>query len=200
MIQNIILATSNAGKVKEFNTALENFPWRLIPQSQRGVTEVEETGLTFIENALIKARHAAKQTGLPAIGDDSGLIVDALNGAPGLYSARYAGKNATREQHIAKLLHELGDTPLEKRTARFYCILVFLRYADDPTPLTAVGIWEGSILFKPEGEHGFGYEPIFYVPTHHCSAAEISLEQKTQLSHRGQAWRKLNNLIKLNFS
>jgi XTP/dITP diphosphohydrolase len=200
MIQDIILATSNAGKVKEFNTALENFIWKLIPQSEHGVTEVEETGLTFIENALIKARHAAKQTGLPTIGDDSGLIVDALNGAPGLYSARYAGKNATREQHIAKLLHALGDTPLEKRTARFYCILVFLRYADDPTPLTAEGIWEGSILFKPEGEHGFGYEPIFYVPTHHCSAAEISLEQKTQLSHRGQAWRKLSNLIKLNFS
>jgi XTP/dITP diphosphohydrolase len=190
-MQKIILATMNPGKVKEFASAMQNLSWKLVPQSEFNVSEAEETGLTFVENALIKARHAAKQTNLPAIGDDSGLIVDAINGAPGLYSARYAGKKVSREQHIAKLLHELGDTPLEKRTARFYCVLVFLKTYDDPVPIIAEASWEGSILFEPQGLQGFGYEPIFYLPTYQCSAAEISLEEKMRISHRGQAWRKL---------
>ena len=161
------------------------------PQSEFNVDEVEETGLTFVENAILKARHAAKISGLPAIADDSGLEVDALNGAPGIYSARYAGTDATDEQNLQKLLADLKNVPDEQRTARFQCLLVYLRHADDPTPLICQGTWEGFITQEPMGDNGFGYDPVFFVPKHNCTSAQLTPEQKNQLSHRGQALNKL---------
>ena len=161
------------------------------PQSEFNVDEVEETGLTFVENAILKARHAAKISGLPAIADDSGLEVDALNGAPGIYSARYAGTDATDEQNLQKLLADSKNVPDEQRTARFQCLLVYLRHADDPTPLICQGTWEGFITQEPMGDNGFGYDPVFFVPKHNCTSAQLTPEQKNQLSHRGQALNKL---------
>jgi XTP/dITP diphosphohydrolase len=161
------------------------------PQSEYGVVDAEETGLTFVENAIIKARNAARHTGLAAIADDSGIEVDALNGAPGIYSARYAGAGASDRANLEKLLHELRDVAETGRSARFQCLMVYLRHADDPTPLICQGTWEGSILFEPRGENGFGYDPVFYVPTHDCSSAELDADVKNSLSHRGQALRKL---------
>ena len=155
------------------------------------VPDIEETGLTFVENAILKARNAAQHTGRPAIADDSGIEVDALNGAPGIYSARYAGIGASDQANLEKLLTELGDLPEEKRTARFQCLMVYMRHANDPTPLICQGSWEGRILFKPQGENGFGYDPVFYVPTHDCSSAELPADVKNSLSHRGQALSKL---------
>ncbi len=179
------------GKVKEFQELLNNFSWRIIPQSAFGLPSVAETGLTFVENALIKARYATEHTGLAALADDSGLVVDALHGAPGIYSARYAGENATEEQHIAKLLHELREIPEDKRTAHFHCALVYMRYPADPSPIIAQGIWEGRILNSPVGKKGFGYDPVFYLSEFHCSAAELTVEIKNKISHRGQALIKL---------
>jgi len=161
------------------------------PQGEFGVTDAEETGLTFVENAILKARHASSHTGLPAIADDSGLEVDALNGAPGIYSARYAGSGASDQANLEKLLAALQDVPEAQRSARFQCLLVYLRHAGDPTPLICQGTWEGRILFTPRGEYGFGYDPVFHVPTHDCSSAELAPELKNSLSHRGQALRKL---------
>jgi XTP/dITP diphosphohydrolase len=155
------------------------------------VPDAEETGLTFVENALLKARNAAAHTGLAAIADDSGIEVDALHGAPGIYSARYAGAGASDQANLEKLLAVLRDVPEAARTARFQCLLVYLRHADDPTPLICQGTWEGRILDAPRGENGFGYDPVFYVPTHDCTSAELPPEVKNALSHRGQALRKL---------
>jgi len=163
----------------------------VIPQSDRGVPEAEETGLSFVENAILKARNAARHTGLPAIADDSGIEVDYLNGAPGIYSARYAGKGASDEQNLRKLLDDLVGVPQTERTARFQCLMVYLRHEFDPTPVICQGTWEGRILFEPRGTHGFGYDPIFFVPTHNCSSAELPPEVKNNLSHRGQALREL---------
>jgi len=191
MSKAIVLASSNAGKVREFNQLLGGLQLEVVPQSQFHVTDAEETGLTFVENAILKARNAAQHTGLPAIADDSGLEVDALHGAPGIYSARYAGPKASDAENLEKLLGMLRDVPEEKRGARFQCVLVYLRHALDPTPLICQGTWKGSILTAPRGANGFGYDPVFFVPTHACSAAELPAESKNILSHRGQALSQL---------
>jgi XTP/dITP diphosphohydrolase len=190
-MKEIILASSNPGKVREINQLLAGLDLHVQPQTDFGVPDIEETGLTFVENAILKARNAAQHTGLPAIADDSGIEVDALNGAPGIYSARYAGIGASDQANLEKLLAELGDLPEEKRTARFQCLMVYMRHTNDPTPLICQGSWEGRILFKPQGENGFGYDPVFYVPSHDCSSAELPADVKNSLSHRGQALRKL---------
>ncbi|OGI40878.1 MAG: non-canonical purine NTP pyrophosphatase, RdgB/HAM1 family [Candidatus Muproteobacteria bacterium RBG_16_62_13] len=191
MSKRIILASNNPGKVREFNQLLGGIDIEVVPQSDYHVPEAEETGLTFVENALLKARQAARHTSLPALADDSGLEVDALNGAPGIYSARYAGKGASDEQNLRKLLADLQGLPEEQRVARFQCVLVYLRHEFDPTPLICQGTWEGRILTAPQGKNGFGYDPVFYVPTHRCSSAELPAEVKNTLSHRGQALRAL---------
>jgi len=190
-VKDIVLASSNPGKVREINQLLAGLELQVRPQGEFGVTDAEETGLTFVENAILKARHASSHTGLPAIADDSGLEVDALNGAPGIYSARYAGSGASDQANLEKLLAALQDVPEAQRSARFQCLLVYLRHAGDPTPLICQGTWEGRILFAPRGEYGFGYDPVFHVPTHDCSSAELAPELKNSLSHRGQALRKL---------
>lgn len=186
-----VLASSNPGKVREFNELLTGHPIEVVPQSQFGVQDAEETGLTFVENAILKARNAARHTGLPAIADDSGLEVDALKGAPGIYSARYAGIGAGDRANLEKLLAELEGVPEAGRSARFQCLMVYLRHADDPTPLICQGTWEGRILTAPRGNNGFGYDPVFFVPTHNCSSAELEPAVKNVLSHRGQALRQL---------
>jgi len=191
MTKHIVLASNNPGKVREINQMLAGLSLTVKPQSEFGVPEAEETGLTFVENALLKARNAARLTGLPAIADDSGIEVDILNGAPGIYSARFAGKGASDEQNLRKLLTDLAAITEEERTARFQCLMVYLRHEFDPTPVICQGTWEGRILFEPRGTNGFGYDPIFFVPTHNCSSAELPPEVKNKLSHRGQALRAL---------
>jgi XTP/dITP diphosphohydrolase len=191
MSATIVLASSNPGKVREIARLLSGVHLTVVPQSSYDVPEAPETGLTFVENAILKARNASRHTGLPAIADDSGLEVDALDGAPGVHSARYAGENGSDEANVAKLLRELAGVPQDKRTARFQCLMVYLRHADDPTPIICQGMWEGRVLFEPRGTSGFGYDPVFFVPTHNCSAAELPPEVKNQISHRGQALRKL---------
>jgi XTP/dITP diphosphohydrolase len=189
MTKQIVLASSNPGKVREINQMLEGLHLTVVPQSDFKVPDADETGLTFIENALLKARNATRRTGLPAIADDSGIEVDYLNGAPGIFSARYAGKGASDEQNLKKLLDELEGIPEAERSARFQCLMVYLRHEFDPTPVICQGTWEGRILFEPRGKNGFGYDPIFFVPTHDCSSAELPPEVKNKLSHRGQALR-----------
>jgi len=190
-MKEIILASSNRGKVREINHLLAGLDLHVQPQTEYGVPDIEETGLTFVENAILKARNAAQHTGLPAIADDSGIEVDALQGEPGIYSARYAGAGASDRDNLEKLLAQLGDLPGEQRTARFQCLMVYMRHAHDPTPIICQGTWEGRILFEPRGENGFGYDPVFYVPTQDCSSAELAADVKNSLSHRGQALRKL---------
>ena len=196
MSRRIVLATSNPGKVKEINRLLNNTELEVVPQSEVGVADIEETGLTFVENAILKARNAAACSGLPAIADDSGLEVDALEGAPGIYSARYAGANASDQDNLQQLLRDLATVPDGQRSARFQCLMVYLRHARDPVPLIFQGTWEGSILPAPRGENGFGYDPVFYVPEQRCSSAELAAEVKNNLSHRGQALRKLVAALK----
>lgn len=191
MTRRVVLASNNKGKVREFSALLAGLDFAVVPQAEFGTPEIEETGLTFVENAILKARNAASHANLPAIADDSGIEVDALDGAPGIYSARYAGKGASDEQNLQKLLTDLRDVPEGKRTARFQALVVYLRHALDPTPIICQGTWEGRILFAPRGANGFGYDPVFFVPTHNCSSAELPPEVKNQLSHRGQALRKL---------
>ena len=191
----IVVASNNAGKVREINQLLEGTGVRVVPQGDFGVPEAEETGLTFVENAILKARNAAQHSGLPAIADDSGIEVDALHGAPGIHSARYAGPGSSDEDNVGKLLHALESVPEAERGARFQCVLVYLRHASDPTPLICQGTWEGRILEAPRGENGFGYDPVFYVPTHGCSAAELHPAIKNKLSHRGQALRRLRQRL-----
>jgi len=187
----VVLASGNAGKVREFNQLLAGAHIEVVPQSSFGVPEAEETGLTFVENAILKARNAARHTGLPAVADDSGIEVDALNGAPGIYSARYAGPGASDEENLYKLLAALEGLPDERRGARFQCVIAYLRHAEDPTPLICQGTWEGWILAAPRGANGFGYDPVFYVPDEGVSSAELAPETKNRLSHRGQALRRL---------
>lgn len=190
-MQKVVLATGNAGKVRELASLLRDFGLDIVAQTDLGVESAEETGLTFIENSILKARHAAAITGLPAIADDSGLAVDALGGAPGIYSARYAGVDASDRQNLEKLLVALKDVPDGQRQAQFHCVLVYLRHADDPTPLVFHGVWPGEITHAPAGEGGFGYDPIFYVPSEGKTAAELTREEKSAISHRGQALKQL---------
>ncbi len=192
-MERIVLASGNNGKLIELGTMLAKKNVELVPQSKYQVSEVEESGLSFVENALIKARHASIETSLSAIADDSGIEVDYLNGEPGIYSARYAGDSGPGADlsNNEKLLAELDDVPDEKRTARFQCVIVYMRHAKDPMPLICQGTWEGSILRQEKGSNGFGYDPLFFVPTHDCASAELAPEIKNSLSHRGQALRKL---------
>ena len=191
--QKIVLASGNKGKIKEIQAILKEY--QVVPQSQFNVEEAEETGTTFVENAIIKARNASEHCHLPAIADDSGIVVDALNGNPGIFSARYAGKGASDQDNLIKLLKDLEHIPTEQRTARFVCVIVFMRHANDPLPLIAQGIWEGQILTDAVGENGFGYDPVFWVPTHQKASAELTSEVKNSLSHRGRALMLLTNLI-----
>ena len=195
-MRKIVLATGNAGKLREFGAVLAELDLEIVPQSAFGVPEAEETGLTFVENALLKARNAALYTGLPALADDSGLAVDALGGAPGIFSARYAGAGAGARANIDKLLAELGSVPAELRTARFVCALALLHHPADPTPLLCQGSWEGVILAEPRGAGGFGYDPVFFVPTEGRTAAELEPALKNRLSHRGQALAELARWLK----
>lgn len=195
-MSRLVLATGNAGKVRELSALLAGSAFTLIDQRSLGVSDVAETGLTFVENALIKARHAARETGLPAIADDSGLVVPALNGAPGIWSARYAGENATDQQNIDRLLEALRHCPADQRQASFHCVLVFLRHADDPVPLICHGSWAGEISAAPDGDGGFGYDPIFWLPEHGVTAARLSAEEKNRWSHRGQALRQLQEALR----
>lgn len=192
--QKIVLASGNAGKIKEIQAILEQHP--IVPQSLFNVAEADETGTTFVENAIIKARNAALHCNLPAIADDSGLVVDALDGVPGVYSARYAGVGASDSDNTQKLLEALKDVPESERTARFICVMVFMEHADDPLPIIAQGVWEGRILTEPTGTHGFGYDPVFFVPGYGCSSAELAPDVKNSLSHRGMALRILSDAIK----
>jgi len=191
MTTKIILASSNTGKVREFNELLAGSSLEVVPQSVYDVPDIEETGLTFVENAILKARNATQHTGLPAIADDSGLEVDALDGAPGIYSARYAGISASDQQNLEKLLDALRDVDETQRGARFQCLMVYMRHPLDPTPRIFQGTWEGRILRAPQGENGFGYDPVFYVPGQQCSSAELEPAVKNRLSHRGQALQQL---------
>ncbi|WPL16204.1 dITP/XTP pyrophosphatase [Thiorhodovibrio winogradskyi] len=187
----VVLASNNAGKLREIEQLLQPAAVRLYTQAEFGIGSAEETGLTFVENAILKARHAAAGSGLPAIGDDSGLEVDALNGAPGIHSARYAGPQADDQANCAKLLDAMAEVPQGHRQARFQCLLVYLRHAEDPTPIICQGTWEGWILTAPRGDKGFGYDPLFWVPGQNRSAAELDPGTKNALSHRGQALARL---------
>jgi XTP/dITP diphosphohydrolase len=196
----LVLASSNTGKLAELRDLLGDAEIELRTQSEFGVTDADETGLTFVENALLKARHAARATGLPALGDDSGLCVDALDGAPGLYSARYAGGHGDSAANIHKLLAALRDVPEAARTARFVCVLAVLRHAEDPQPLIAEGVWEGRILDAPRGDGGFGYDPVFFDPDalgsgHGMGAAELDPALKNRISHRGIALARLRDQL-----
>ncbi|MCF7964353.1 MAG: RdgB/HAM1 family non-canonical purine NTP pyrophosphatase [Methylobacter tundripaludum] len=193
-LQKIVLASGNPGKIREIQAILAEHP--IVPQSEFNVVDVEETGATFVENAILKARNAALHCQLPAIADDSGLVVDALNGAPGVISARYAGVGASDRDNLDKLLRELDGVPDELRTARFICVMVFMEHAYDPCPVIAQGVWEGRILDHAVGENGFGYDPVFWVPEQQCASAQLPAAVKNSLSHRGKALKILTTLIK----
>ncbi|HKS55160.1 MAG TPA: RdgB/HAM1 family non-canonical purine NTP pyrophosphatase [Steroidobacteraceae bacterium] len=187
----VVLATGNPGKVEELRAMLEPLAIEIVPLSQFTRTAVAETGLTFVENAIIKARHAAQLTQLPAIADDSGLEVDALHGAPGIYSARYAGEHASDDDNLRKLLAALAGRPAAERSARYCCALAYMRWEHDPFPLISQASWEGRIATAPRGSGGFGYDPIFELPQRKITVAELPAVEKNQLSHRGQALRGL---------
>jgi len=189
--ERIVLASSNSGKVREINQLLAQEQIQVVAQSIFKIPDADETGLTFVENAIIKARNAARFSGLPAIADDSGIEVDYLKGAPGIRSARFAGDACDDEQNNRKLLTMLDGVPLAQRTARFQCLLVYLRHPEDPTPIICQGTWEGSILTAPLGDNGFGYDPLFWVPETNCSSAQLAPADKNRLSHRGKALRQL---------
>lgn len=188
-----VIASGNTGKIKEIQACLPQ--WQLIPQAQLGVSEIEETGLTFIENALMKARHAAHITGLPALADDSGLVVEALQGAPGIYSQRYAQKEHSLLSNHEYLLTQMKAIPWEERQAYFYCVLVYMNHAMDPSPVVVSARWHGMIALTAEGDYGFGYDPVFYLPKLHKTAAMLSPEEKNQYSHRAQALQLLQAML-----
>lgn len=190
-MKRVVLASSNAGKLREIQAVLAHCGVELVAQREFGVPDADETGLSFVENAILKARQAAELTGLPSLADDSGLEVDALAGAPGIHSARYAGIGAGDAANNAKLLTALREVPEAERTARFICVLVHMRHARDPMPQIYSGSWEGRILHEARGQNGFGYDPLFFVPSHRCASAELAPEVKNALSHRGQALRAL---------
>ncbi len=189
--RKLVLASNNQGKLEELAALLNPLGLQLMSQGELGVSEAEEPAVTFVENALLKARHASRQTGLAALADDSGLAVDALGGQPGVRSARYAGAGATDADNVNALLEALQSVPEADRSAQFHCVLVYLRHADDPTPIICHGQWSGRILQQPRGHGGFGYDPVFYASEFDCSAAELSREQKSSVSHRGRALRLL---------
>ncbi len=189
--RTLVLATGNAGKVRELAAMLDGRGWIVRPQSDFAVVEAEETGLSFVENAILKARNAARHTGLPAIADDSGLVCDALAGAPGIYSARYAGPGATDAANVDKLLAAMLHVPDEARGCRFVCAMVYLAHAEDPCPLIAQGRWEGEVARAPRGVRGFGYDPVFIAAGGRFTAAELDPALKNEVSHRGQALRAL---------
>lgn len=191
----LVLASSNQGKLEELRGLLADSGIELIAQSDLGVSDADETATTFVENALIKARHACQITGLPALADDSGICVDALHGAPGLYSARYAGQHGDAARNIDKLLEAMKDVPDDQRSAHFYCVLVLLRHANDPQPLIVEGEWRGRILHERRGIGGHGYDPVFFDPRYGQSAAEMPLDFKNTLSHRGQALAQLRKRL-----
>ncbi len=191
--QKIVLASGNKGKIKEIQALLNDYT--IVTQQEFNIQEAEETGSTFIENAIIKARNAALHSNLPAISDDSGLVVDALNGAPGVISARFAGPQANDQENLQKLLKNMEGIPEAQRTARFICVIVLMRHANDPFPIITQASWEGVILPKAQGTNGFGYDPVFWVPTENCSSAELPASRKNQLSHRGQALRELSKFL-----
>ncbi|MGN5513608.1 RdgB/HAM1 family non-canonical purine NTP pyrophosphatase [Xanthomonas gardneri] len=194
-MKQLVLASGNAGKLEELRAMLADLPLRIVAQGELGVEDVPETGLTFVENALIKARHASAVTGLPALADDSGLIVDALGGAPGLYSARYAGSPTNAQANNAKLLEAMRAVPAERRGARFYAVIVLLRHPEDPQPLIAEGSWEGVITTEPRGDGGFGYNPVFLDPVYGLTAAEMETALKNRLSHRAVALATLQHKL-----
>ena len=185
--RQVVLASGNKGKLAEFQKLMDSMNIEVLPQSDFNINSVEETGLTFVENAILKARHASDISGRPAIADDSGLEVDALNGQPGIYSARYAGNNASDAANNEKLLRSLQGIPDNQRTARFWCVLAYLRHKNDPTPVICQASWEGLVLKEARGEKGFGYDPLFFVPSEQCTSAELSPDIKNKLSHRAQA-------------
>lgn len=187
----LVLASNNAGKLREFNRLFAEAGVSVKPQKEFGVEDADETGLSFVENAIIKARHAASITGLPSVADDSGIEVDALNGAPGIYSARFSEPGATDARNNALLLKKLAGLPEEKRSARYQCVLAYMRHERDPSPLIVQASWEGFILESERGEGGFGYDPLFWVPTHQCSSAELDPAEKNRISHRGKALQLL---------
>ena len=197
MDRRIVLATGNAGKLKEIKDIFSGLDVGIVAQSEFDTPEAIEDGLSFVENAIIKARNAAAHTGLPALSDDSGIEVDALNGEPGIHSARYAGDD---ESNIQRLLRELEGVPESRRTARFQCVMVYIRHANDPVPVITQGVWEGKILPAVQGEGGFGYDPVFYVPERACSAAELSAEDKNSLSHRGKALRQMLDILATSYT
>jgi XTP/dITP diphosphohydrolase len=187
----IVFASGNAGKIREVAQLLDGLNIEVLPQSEFDVPKIEETGLTFLENSILKARNAAQYTGLPSIADDSGIAVDVLQGHPGIYSARFAGPGASDEDNLLKLIDMIKPFPEEQRTARFICSMVYLRHKDDPVPIIAQGVWEGHLVTDPKGENGFGYDPVFYVASQQCTSAELLPEIKNKLSHRGQALKQL---------
>jgi XTP/dITP diphosphohydrolase len=202
--QKVVLASGNKGKLVELQNALNDFDVELIPQGEFSVPDADETGLSFIENAILKARHASALTGLPALADDSGLEVDALNGAPGIYSARYSSLEPIEESgtdkdsnNNIKLLRELTGVETDKRTARFHCVLAFVKHPLDPNPIISQGAWEGRIQESQDGDGGFGYDPLFFVDSMNATAAQLSKEQKNQISHRGLAIKQLKAVFKL---
>ena len=196
-VQRVILASSNAGKLRELQAMLAGSDINLVPQTELGITDAVEDGLTFVENALIKARHASQESSLPAIADDSGLVVAALQGAPGIYSARYAGEEASDQDNNKMLLHTMQDLSGEQRRAYFRCALVFMRHAKDPVPIICEGSWHGEILPAAQGKDGFGYDPLFFVPGHGCSSAELPRDVKNKISHRGQALQQFTKTLAL---
>lgn len=195
-VSRIVFASGNAGKVREIGQLLEGLSIDVLPQSDFNVPEIEETGCTFVENAILKARNAAHHTGLAVIADDSGIVVDVLQGRPGIVSARFAGVGASDEDNLNKLIEMIKPFPEEQRTARFICSMVYLRHEYDPVPIIAQGVWEGQLITDPKGSNGFGYDPMFYVSSQQCTSAELTPEIKNKLSHRGQALTHL--LGKLN--
>jgi len=191
----IVVASGNSGKLRELSKLLSGLEFELLTQTSCGVNSIEETGRSFLDNALLKARHASRKTGLPAIADDSGLEVDALGGAPGIYSARYAGPSATDADNNAKLIRSLAGVPADRRGARYRCVLAFVRTGDETSPLIAEGLWQGQIVDPPRGQGGFGYDPHFWLPAIGKTAAELDRDTKNALSHRGQAMLRLRQLI-----
>jgi XTP/dITP diphosphohydrolase len=190
-IKKLVLASGNRGKLNELSDLLQSLNYQVYSQAELGVPEVPETGTTFVENAIIKARNAALVTGVAALADDSGIEVDALDGAPGVYSARFAGDDATDQKNNAHLVEKLRDVPMAERTARYRAVIVYMRHATDPSPIICEGSWEGLIQLEPQGSGGFGYDPHFFLPEKGCTSAELSAEEKNSLSHRGQALRQL---------